>query len=66
MRIKCGRAVNDPEKLVAPGILYASKSDATLTVHLIAIGWWDWHISFMWTQGYVTPTPAPLEQRDKA
>ena len=46
-RIKAGRAKADPEKLVTPGILYASKSEDGTSVHLIAIGWWDWHLSFL-------------------
>ncbi len=48
IRVKYGRAINDPEKLVTPGILYTSDKGEGLTVHLIAFGWWDWHISFMW------------------
>jgi hypothetical protein len=50
MRIGCGRAVNDPEKLITPAILYASKSGDALTAHIIAIGWWDFHVTFMWSR----------------
>ena len=46
-RVKAGRAVDDPEKLVTPGVLYVSKSRGTVTVWLIAIGWWDWHVSLL-------------------
>lgn len=57
MKIKFGRAVNDCEKLVTPGILYASKSGDGLTARLIAIGWRDFHVSLMWTSR--SPTNAP-------
>lgn len=53
-RFKAGRAVSDPEKLVLPGILYASRRDESLIVRLIAIGWWDWHISLL----FASPEPA--------
>lgn len=66
MRIKCGRAVNDCEKMVTPGILYASKSDGSLSVHLIAIGWWDFHVSFMWSRGKPKIThPASNARQDE-
>jgi hypothetical protein len=46
-RVKAGRAVSDPEKLVTPGVVYVSKRGPDLTVRLVAVGWWDWHVSFM-------------------
>jgi hypothetical protein len=51
-RIKAGRAISDPEKLVTPGILYASKRGPDLTLRLVAVGWWDWHVSLLlaWRQ----------------
>jgi hypothetical protein len=64
MKIKSGRAVNDPEKLVTPGILYASKSDGSLSAHVIAIGWWDFHVSFLWKTGKPTPPTLSLAVRN--
>jgi len=45
--VKSGRAVNDPEKLVTPGVLYVRKTSHDWTAHLLAFGWWDYHISFL-------------------
>ena len=47
-RVEAGRAKGDPEKLVTPGIIYCAKSDPRFTAGLIAIGWWDWHLSVLW------------------
>jgi hypothetical protein len=44
---QAGRATSDPEKMVTPGLLYASKAEGGISVHLLALGWWDWHISFL-------------------
>ncbi len=47
--LKAGRAKTDPEKLVTPGILYASARNDERTAHLVAVGWWDWHISLLFS-----------------
>lgn len=47
-RVKIGRAVTDPEKLVTPGILYSSAAGNGIAGHVLAFGWWDFHISFFW------------------
>ena len=50
VRVKAGRAVNDPEKMVIPGIIYASRRSDTRTARILAFGWWDWHISVLWSR----------------
>jgi hypothetical protein len=45
LRIVAGRATHDPEKMVLPGAIYASKSDDVATAYALVLGWWDFHIS---------------------
>lgn len=56
-RVKAGRAVEDPEKLVTPGILYVQKAGDGVTVHLLALGWWDWHITFLFAVSHRRTRP---------
>jgi hypothetical protein len=71
-RIKAGRAISDPEKLVTPGILYASKRGPDLTLRLVAVGWWDWHVSLLlaWRQAQAieagTAEPGPGSVHESA
>lgn len=48
MRFNVGRATDDPEKMVTPGIMYCSMSKDGVSVHMLAAGWWDWSVSVMW------------------
>ena len=50
MRIVASRARNDPEKMVLPGIIFTTKSGPQLSVYGLAIGWWDFHITLLWSR----------------
>lgn len=66
MRIDIGRSQNDPEKLIIPGLVYANRSDGRSTAHIIAVGWWDFHVSFMWSRGKPRAThPASNARQDE-
>lgn len=51
LRVRCARARNDPEKMVLPGVIFCGKGDDQLYVFVIAFGWWDYHVSFIFAAG---------------
>lgn len=50
MRVEFHRSTDDPEKLVLPGIVYCRKANDVHSVHVIALGWWDYHVSLFWNR----------------
>lgn len=48
MKFKIGRAKDDPEKLVTPGIVYCTKEIDGRRGSVLALGWWDWSIKLLW------------------
>lgn len=48
MKLTVGRAKDDPEKAVLPALVYASEREGRVSVHMLALGWWDWSVSIRW------------------
>lgn len=59
LRVTAGRAKSDPGKLVTPGILYASKRAGNVSAHVVAVGWWDWHVSVLFARLYRSTGATP-------
>jgi hypothetical protein len=65
IRVRFVAAADDPEKLVLPGIVYASGSippsagrDYTTRGFSLSFGWWHWCVSifFGWNERQARPT----------
>lgn len=50
LRLVAGRTINDPEKTVLPALIWMTKGAGSLKVYGLAIGWWDWHITLLWSR----------------
>jgi len=49
IRIKRGKS-NDPEKMVLPGIVFCHRAFANVCGFALAVGWWDYHITLLFTR----------------
>jgi hypothetical protein len=54
-RVKRGRAKSDPEKAVLPTIIFAEMVGVRAKVRAIAFGWWDFHITVLWSRAKDNP-----------
>jgi len=52
VKIVVARAKNDPEKMVLPGIIFTRKHGNGLSVYGLAAGWWDFHITLLWSRSH--------------
>ena len=59
IRFMASRAVEDPEKMVLPGIIFATKKDEHAQVWVVAAGWWDWSVKVLIAR--LTPTEPVME-----
>lgn len=57
MKIRFGRARNDPEKAVLPALILTRAGDTQLRACALSIGWWDFHVTLMWSRRLPSPNP---------
>lgn len=58
MKVIASRSKDDPEKAVLPAMIWASKTAGGLAAYSLSVGWWDWHITLLWSRRYaLEPRP---------
>lgn len=57
MKVRFGRARHDPEKAVLPAIIWTRAGDHQLAAYALSFGWWDFHVTLMWSRRSPSPNP---------
>lgn len=50
MKILARRSIEDSEKAVLPAIIWTTKAAGGLRAYALSLGWWDWHLTVLWSR----------------